>query len=229
MQFEKFNSFKYYDFHSHSKFIEKDIFRINSQDVHNLNLQDDSYFSIGIHPWYIDISSLDTSIKILESHIKMRNCIAIGEAGLDRIRGPAVEIQKQVFQLQIDLAGHYSLPIVIHCVKSYDILFNIFSSSSPNIICIIHGFNKNVELARSLTKKGFKLSFGASILKNVQLQNILQFLNPDTFFLETDDSSSSIKEIYEFVAKLKCISIEDLAQGQRKLYLEIFHKLFFGN
>jgi TatD DNase family protein len=229
MEVDKFITFKYYDFHSHSKLTEKDIFRINSQDVHDLDLHDDSYYSIGIHPWYIDNSRIDTSIKILESNIKLRNCIAIGEAGLDRIKGPEIEIQKRVFQSQIDFACHYRLPLVIHCVKSFDILFNIFSSQSPNIFCIIHGFNKSVELARSLIKKGFLLSFGDSVLKSLQLQNLVQSLNPDSFFLETDDSSCSIGEIYEFVAKLKCISIEDLAQGQRKLYLAIFQKLFFGN
>ena len=228
MKYENFLNFDYFDFHTHSNIIDEKIFKIYSFDINNFQIHKDIYFSVGIHPWFISEDSIDKSVKLLEFHIKMDRCIALGESGLDKIRGPDFELQKIVFQNQITLANLYRKPLVIHCVKSYDVLLNLIKKTPPNVKCIIHGFNKNYELAKILISKDFILSFGAFLLKDVKLQKIIKSLEADTFFLETDDSTRSIQEIYEIVAKLKGISIKDLANSQRKLYLSIFNNLITG-
>jgi TatD DNase family protein len=228
LKYEKFLNFDYFDFHTHSSNIDEKIFKIYSHDINNFQIQNDTYFSIGIHPWFIDEKSIDKSMKLLEFHLKMNRCIALGESGLDKIRGADFEVQKIVFQNQITLANLHNKPLIIHCVKSYDVLLNLLKKNPPSVKCIIHGFNKNYELAKILSSKGFILSFGAFLMQDEKLQKIIQSLEADTFFLETDDSTRSIQEIYEFVAKLKGISIKDLARSQRKLYLSIFNNLTTG-
>jgi len=228
LKYEKFLSFDYFDFHTHSSNIDEKIFKIYSYDINNFQLPNDNYFSIGIHPWFINKHTIDNSIQLLDFYLKMNRCVALGESGLDKIRGADFELQKNVFQNQITLANLHNKPLIIHCVKSYDVLLNLFKKTSPSVKCTIHGFNKNYELAKILISKGFLLSFGAILVKDVKIQRIIQSLEADTFFLETDDSSLSIQEIYDVVAKLKDISIKDLANCQRKLYLSFFNNLITG-
>ena len=228
MKYENFINFDFFDFHTHSNTLGNKIFKIYSHDINNFQIQKDTYFSIGIHPWFIQEKKIDESFTLLEDHLNMNRCIAIGETGLDKIRGADFELQKIVFQNHISLANLYNKPLIIHCVKSFDVLLNLIKKTPPTVKCIIHGFNKNYELAEVLLSKGFILSFGALLIKDVRLQKIIQSLGADTFFLETDDATQTIKEIYDFVAKLKGISVEELAESQRKLYLSIFNKLIIG-
>jgi TatD DNase family protein len=75
---------------------------------------------------------------------------------------------------------------------------------------IIHGFNKNIQLASDCISKGFYLSFGKATLLTLSLQNTLKELPLDKIFLETDTSDFEIEELYQKVAQLKNISLKNL-------------------
>ena len=81
---------------------------------------------------------------------------------------------------------------------------------------IVHGFNKRKTIGDDLLKNGFCLSFGKSVLYNVNLQVFLRDFPTDKLFLETDSSDFEIKELYQKVAGLKNISLEDLSQKIRE-------------
>lgn len=81
---------------------------------------------------------------------------------------------------------------------------------------IVHGFNKRKTIGDDLLKNGFCLSFGKSVLYNVNLQDFLRDFPTDKLFLETDSSDFEIKELYQKVAGLKNISLEDLSQKIRE-------------
>ncbi len=74
----------------------------------------DVYAAVGVHPnsaltW--EAGSLE-SLEALARHPKVA---AVGEIGLDYYRQRAPhELQKQVFQAQLELAGKLDLPVIIH-------------------------------------------------------------------------------------------------------------------
>ncbi|RZL22322.1 MAG: hypothetical protein EOO96_23965 [Pedobacter sp.] len=71
--------------------------------------------------------------------------------------------------------------------------------------------SKNETLGRQLLNKGFFLSFGEAILKqNSGAAKLIKEI--DFFFLETDGSQSSIEEIYQAVAEIKNIPVDELKQ-----------------
>ena len=62
------------------------------------------YYSIGIHPWYIDEQRLETDLQIIESKLQEPNCLALGECGLDKRIEIPLELQQMVFERQLLLA-----------------------------------------------------------------------------------------------------------------------------
>jgi len=75
---------------------------------------------------------------------------------------------------------------------------------------IVHGFNKRKTIGDDLLKDDFYLSFGKSVLYNVNLQEFLKEFPLDRLFLETDSADFQIVELYQKVASLKNIEPEDL-------------------
>src|SRR5690606_17966718 len=110
------------------------------QDV-GLKIPLEGFFSVGIHPWKAESVHPEeyTKLKELSMH---PNCVAIGEAGLDKLIGSSFEIQRKTFIEQALLAEELKLPLIIHCVKAWNELREIKRKLKPNIPWIYHGFNK---------------------------------------------------------------------------------------
>ena len=75
---------------------------------------------------------------------------------------------------------------------------------------MFHGFSKSNQLAKQLIDKGAYLSFGKYLLKNPDLESVLQSVPNDRFFLETDTMDESIADVYKLAAKYKGITITEL-------------------
>lgn len=165
--------------------------------------------SAGIHPWYISANPA-IQLKQLENLLGYKQVIAIGECGLDRIKGPDLEIQKQVLFNQIDLANQYNKPLIIHLVKSYsDIL--AFAEKFKTT-WIVHGFRGNLFEANNIIIHGGHLSFGRELLRNKNLQSVFKTIPINRIYFESDTIAMSIKSIYSLASELKSISTTGLIE-----------------
>ncbi|RZL47345.1 MAG: hydrolase TatD [Pedobacter sp.] len=165
--------------------------------------------SIGLHPWYAKVDNLALQMKYLRVLAKQENVKLIGECGLDNLRGEEIENQLLILNQQIKLAEELNKPLILHCVKAFDELISLKKRLNVQVPMIIHGFNKNEELGNQLVSKGFLLSFGASVLKdNSSIAKLIK--NLDFFFLETDDSETTIQEIYHAIAEIKKCNMDEL-------------------
>ncbi len=166
--------------------------------------------SAGIHPWQLKEDSL-LQLNQLEKLASCKNVIAIGECGLDRIKGPAIEIQFDAFRSQIDIANRVKKPLILHLVKSYsDILAISHSLKTP---WIVHGFKGNGIEAENLLKKGARLSFGPRVLTDETMQALFSSIPLDCIYLETDTKPVLIFEMYQKAALLRNLEIDDLRTG----------------
>ena len=84
-----------------------------------------STYSIGIHPWYINEERLESDLKIIEEKLLSKNCLALGECGLDKRIEIDIELQKLVFEKQIALAEKHQKPLVLHMVAAFQELIEI--------------------------------------------------------------------------------------------------------
>ncbi len=184
--------------------------------------ENDSHYSIGIHPIFIDQSEPTTDLQTIKDKLDDPKCLAIGEIGLDKITSIDFKIQEEIFIRQLELAKQHHKPVIIHCVRAYQEVLQIKQSIDFRAPFIFHGFNKNVQLAQQILKNGGTLSFGKNLLHNPNLQTIFANLSPQDFLLENDDSQIPIEEIYQRAAEIRNQSIENFTS----LVEENFHRLF---
>jgi len=163
--------------------------------------------STGIHPWQVKQDNSE-AFKNIEANLHLTNVIAIGECGLDRVQGPEMKIQTEIFLRHIELANKFNKPLILHLVKTYsDILYYASAMKTP---WIIHGFKGNLNEATTLISKGASLSFGPRLTFSPELQNIFKWLPIEHIYLETDTKPMHINEMYEFTCKLLRIPLEQL-------------------
>ncbi len=203
----------YLDIHTHQAYFSEAItfiknLRIGVDNTEELPL---AHYSAGIHPW--DTATIDCiqgleTIKILAQNKKI---LAIGECGLDKLKGTSLTAQADILLKQLHLAYEHGLPVILHIVKSYNDLLEIIKPLENRPKMLIHGFIGGLELMNQLTQQSFYLSFGKGILNQLP-KNIAAFqaISEHQFFLETDVNPTSIEEIYKTAVNLRGVSLEAL-------------------
>jgi TatD DNase family protein len=155
-------------------------------------INDDVYFSIGVHPYEMDsFDGVD-----FETFVSHKKCVAIGECGLDyfRLEGSDEEKelekakQKRVFVAQIELAKKYKKPLIVHIRDaSKDSKVLLLKHNAEEVGGVLHCFNADDELL-SLAENGFYFGIGGVLtFKNAKkLVNILSRIPSEKLIIETD-------------------------------------------
>lgn len=191
----------FFDFHHHDFYRNFGIYNLKYGD----EIQTGS-FSAGIHPNEISEDIEDYFFWLKEISLE-KNCVAIGECGLDGLVKVDEKLQEDIFAKQIDYANQIRKPIIIHCVRRFSRL-NHFKKRAK-VPMIIHGFNKRKTIGDDLLKNDFSLSFGQSILYDVNLQNFFKKFPLHKIFLESDSADFNLDELYEKAAFLKNMKLND--------------------
>lgn len=213
---------KLIDFHTHHHTESDDVISVINQ-YPNQYVSKFKLTSVGIHPWFIDVDTIDRELSILEDIIQNQDCVAIGECGLDKNTEVSFRLQRAVFRKQLRLAEEYQKPVIIHCVSSFQqVIADKSALVSEDLPLIIHGFAKKVEMAHQLIDHGFYLSFGSNLLKSKTLQNAFINSSRDRIFLETGSHDETILEIYKFAAELLELSITELNEQITANYNAVF-------
>ncbi len=182
-------------------------------------------YSIGIHPWHISEARLESDLKMIEKKLKLQDCFALGECGLDKRIEIPMELQLQVFERQIALAERYQKPLVLHLVAAFDELIAVKKRLKISVPIIIHGFSKNEQLAKQLLDNGFYLSFGKYLLRNPELKEVFQSVPNDRFFLETDTIEETLEEVYQLAANYKSLSLAEMKAQVEQNWITLFKAL----
>lgn len=184
------------------------------------------FYSIGIHPWYIDEQRLEADLQMIESKLQEHNCLALGECGLDKRIEIPLKLQQIVFERQLLLAQKHNKPVVIHCVAAYQEVIALKKRLKITVPMIIHGFSKNKQVAKELIDNGFYISFGKYLLRNPKLEAVFHSIPNDRFFLETDTVDEGIEEIYALAAHYKNWSMDELQQEIKSNFAAVFKSNF---
>ncbi|MTG99056.1 MULTISPECIES: TatD family hydrolase [Myroides] len=178
-------------------------------------------YSVGIHPWYIKEDNIEEELRLLELQLQGVNCLAIGECGLDKKANISLNIQVEVFKRQLLLAEKYKKAVILHVVSAFQEVIAIKKQLNISVPLIIHGFNKKHEVAESLWKNGFYLSFGRHLIDKESLQSTFLQVPKERLFLETDDAAEvTIAEVYQ-VAERLCKDIETIIEQN---YRTVFNR-----
>jgi TatD DNase family protein len=195
------------------------------QPNENIELEKNRWFSVGLHPWFLDEDSWQNHLHQVSNFAQKPNCIAIGECGLDRLIDKDLAFQRKVFEQQLTLAYELQKPVIVHCVRAFDELLAIKKRFAKDLTLIIHGFNNKPIIAQELLKHGCYFSLGKALLKPTSNVSILiQDLPLEKLFLETDDSDLAISAIFASVSQKLGKNKEDLNQQIWYNFEQIFPK-----
>ncbi|MFM7895464.1 MAG: TatD family hydrolase [Flavobacterium sp.] len=200
---------KFINLHTHKFSNLSDVIEVVNQYPWEFDASIPNY-SIGIHPWYIEESRLESDLEIIKEKLQLSECLALGECGLDKRIEIPLDLQISVFKKQLELVKETQKPIVLHCVAAYDEVIVIKKEMKIENPMIIHGFSKNEQVAQTLLKNGFYLSFGKYLLRNPDLEKVFTFAPENQILLETDTIEESIYQVYEKAASIKGISVEEM-------------------
>ncbi|MCD4832584.1 MAG: TatD family hydrolase [Bacteroidales bacterium] len=184
-----------------SLFLQNDLITKNSDKI---------FFTAGLHPWHADQLSESKIIERLETLLQNKSIIAIGETGLDKLKGVDWETQKKVFRAHIEIADKYNLPLIVHSVKAHNEVLKLKIESKSKIPWVIHHFNGSKQMAMDFINHGFYLSLCNHINNSgSKLSGYLGELPVNRIFLETDDFNIDIKDLYSVAAKKFNMNIEN--------------------
>ncbi len=195
------------------------------------------YGAIGIHPESVDTYQ-DEDIKYIEDNIANKKIIAIGEIGLDYYYTKEnKEKQIKLLEIQLKLAEKYNMPVIIHSREAT--LDTLTTLKKYHVKGIIHSFSGSLETAREYIKMGYLIGInGVITFKNANIKDVIKKLPLSSLVLETDspyltpepyrgkqNSPSHILDIAKFVANLKNISLEEIANITNQNLDNMFTKI----
>lgn len=189
----------------------------------------------GIHPQNPDVSYL----PVLEQLLKEHRIAGIGEAGFDFFSPEYTvrrEQQETVWQVQLELAVRYEVPMIIHCRKGLDKMFSYARQLSRVPSVIFHSFAGSPAEAGGFLKRRINafFSFGKPLLMGSRrAAACVQNLPPERLLFETDAPYQRLKgetitvpedivAVYKTAAVLRNETLEQTTAAARRCFYSIF-------
>ena len=193
------------DFHTHRLDATGALIAV---DPHRFDPQPGKWYSVGFHPWDNVENLTNSDFDLLRQCAGHPQVLAVGETGIDRLRGGDLEKQEAAFVRHLQLARELRKPVVVHNVRAtQDILDARRSARLDDVTLVIHGMRGNANVARTLLDAGCYLSYGPRF--NAEA---LQATPPDHLLIETDDSDTPITDVATQVALILTLTATQLMQ-----------------
>lgn len=161
--------------------------------------------------------------------------VAIGEVGLDYYYFPKSKVkrekikekQKEVLQKQMDLAGEFGLPVILHCRKAHEDLLELLTTN--HLRGVVHSYTGIAEQAQKFIELGLYIGFNGLIFKDVPAlpdpKEVIASIPLERIVLETDspylvppaagqerNEPSFVRYVAEEIARIKNVSLEEVAR-----------------
>lgn len=179
---------------------------------------------IGLHPTSVK-SDYRKELAYMLSVAETYPFVAVGETGIDLYHDiTTLEIQKESFRVNIELALKLKLPLVIHARNSFSVIFSILDEyRGSGLKGVFHAFTGTEDQLLKVQDLGFMIGIGGIItFKNPALAAVIAGADITSIVLETDspylapaphrgkrNESSYLPEINARIAGLLSMSPED--------------------
>ena len=215
---------------------------VNLEDFPEVKALADEYphifASVGVHPCYEDVK--EPSVEELISIAQDPNIVAIGETGLDyfRIEDQDMTWQRERFVRHIDAAKEINKPLIIHTRSAADDTMRMLKvEGADQCRGVMHCFAEDWEVAKKALDLGFYISFSGIVTfkSATAVQDVARKCPIDRVLLETDspylapvplrgktNEPANVRHTAQFVADLKGVSLEQLAEKTTGNFFELF-------
>ena len=204
---------------------------------------DNVWCSIGIHPHEAENEPLACDINAIRDAANHPKVVAIGEAGLDYFYDNAPrQMQADSLRAQITVARELDLPIIIHSRDADDDMADILEDEYRKGAYkgVLHCFSSGAKLAERALAIGFYVSFSGIVTfkSAAEIQAVAMNVPDDRILVETDapflapvpkrgqkNEPAYTRHTAEFLAELRGITLEALAETTTQNAKNLFHKM----
>ena len=184
------------------------------------------YATCGISPNDTEDFS-DEKVEMIKKLGTKNKVVAIGEIGLDYYWNKNnKEMQKKIFEKQLEIANFLKLPIVIHTRDAWQETLEILRKNPVEKKGIFHCCPLNQELIKEAVKLGFYISFSGNVtFKNAKSEPCIKLVPIDKILIETDapyltpepfrgrrNDSSKVKYVAQKIAEVLGMTEEEVAK-----------------
>lgn len=183
--------------------------------------------SCGVHPLNVEDEPFDYD-KLLQ-FVQDPKVVAVGETGLDYHYTPETKaLQQSLFEQQIEIAKIVNKPLVIHTRSAReDTMHFLEKGNAKQCGGVLHCFTEDWAMAKRALDIGFYISISGIItFRNAEeLRDVVRKVPLDRLLVETDspylapvpyrgkpNQPAYVREVCEYVATLKGVSTEQMAQ-----------------
>ena len=182
------------DFHTHRPDAEHAIISV---DPRQFDPQPGLWYSVGYHPWDVVDTLSEEDMDLLRQCALHPQVLAIGETGLDALKGADLSVQEAAFARHLSLAAAVGKPVVAHSVRTARQILDLRRKMHcADVALAIHGMRGNEHVARMFLDAGCYLSFGSRFNPEA-----LRATPLDRLLIETDDGTAAIDEVAAALAQ----------------------------
>lgn len=197
---------------------------------------DNVFASCGVHPLNQDeLYQYDELLTLATND----SVVAVGETGLDYFYAPETrEIQKESFINHIKVANQLDKPLIIHTRGAQQDTLDIMREhQAEKAGGVFHCFTEEWDMAKQGIEMGLYISIsGIVTFRNAaDLREVVKKVPLDRLLIETDspylapvpyrgqqNQPAYVREVAEFVADLKGISVEALGEQTTENFFNLF-------
>ncbi|CDG47471.1 metal-dependent hydrolase [Serratia symbiotica] len=202
-----------------------------------IGARDDVAFSCGIHPLNLEDGYDYGELRRLAAAAQV---VALGETGLDYFyQKDNLELQQASFREHIHIGRDLDKPLIVHTrdARAYTLAI-LREENAQDCGGVLHCFTEDRATAEVLLDLGFYISFsGIVTFRNAeQLREVARYVPLDRILVETDspylapvphrgkeNQPAYVRDVAEYMAVLKGISLENLAEATTNNFSRLFH------
>ena len=198
---------------------------------------DDVSLACGVHP--LDLADEPFNYDRLLQLAAHPKVVAVGEIGLDYYYSADNKaLQQTVFADQIRIANEVDKPVIIHTRSApEDTIAMLREHHAEKCGGLIHCFTETLDFAKKALDLGFYISCSGIItFKNAEsIREAIRYVPADRLLVETDspylapvpyrgkeNQPAYTREVCEYVAALKGLSVEEFAQISTQNFERLF-------
>lgn len=195
--------------------------------------------SVGVHP--CDVKEGVATEEDLVEWSKHPKVVALGESGLDYYYSEDDKaLQHESFAIHLRAAAQANLPVIVHTRDARaDTLQLIKEHGQESSAGVLHCFTENWEMAKAAIDMNYMISLsGIVTFKNAhELKEVAKKIPLDRLLVETDspylapvpyrgkpNEPQYVREVAEYLAELRGISFEALAEATTDNFYRLFPK-----
>jgi TatD DNase family protein len=197
--------------------------------------------SIGLHP--TETIEIEPKVQDYLPLLQDPKVVAVGETGLDYYRlqedfNRQQRIQQQRFRIQIQAALASNKPLIVHTRDAKeDTLCILKEEQADKVGGVFHCFTGDIPFAKQALDLNFSISLSGMVTFNKadDIKAVAKWVPLDKLLIETDapflapvpfrgkiNKPAYVKYIAEYIAKLRGMPIEELADKIQENYFRIF-------